>query len=138
MIQIFFLTALVAILDSLFLFLTQKYAGIYNDILPQESMKSILYIFLCWFCIGMSIYFFIVSRSDFSFLTVLKTAPVIGLSIYGIYSLSNYLINPEKWSLAFVGIDIFRGILIITITSVIFSFFRKSFTTSPSSTTTKT
>lgn len=128
MIQIFFLTALVAILDSLFLFLTQKYAEtFYSSVLPQESLINILYIFTCWFCIGMSIYFFIVSRPDFSLANVLKSAPVLGLTIYGIYSLSNYTTNPEKWSLTMVGIDIVRGILIVMISSLIFSLFRKMF-----------
>jgi uncharacterized membrane protein len=128
MIQIFFLTALVAILDSLFLFLTQRYVGfLYSSVLPEESLINIAYIFACWFCIGMAIYFCIVSRSDFSFINVLKSAPVLGLAIYGIYSLGNFITNREKWSLTFVGIDIVRGILVVMISSMIFSLFRKMF-----------
>jgi uncharacterized membrane protein len=128
MIQIFLLTALVAILDSLFLFFTQKYAGfLYSSVLPQESLMNIVYIFACWFCIAMAIYFLIVSSSDFSLLNILKRAPILGLAIYGIYSLSNYTLNPEKWSLTFVGIDIVRGILIVMISTIIFSLFRKMF-----------
>jgi uncharacterized membrane protein len=75
----------------------------------------------------MAIYFLIVSKSDFSFLNILKTAPILGLAIYGVYSLSNYTLNPDKWSLAFVGIDIVRGILIVMISTLIFSLFRKMF-----------
>lgn len=126
MIQIFLLTAIVSILDSLFLFLTQRYLGfLYSAALPAESYISLLYIFASWFSIGMAIYFLIVSRSDFNLLTILKTAPILGFAIYGIYSLSNYSLMPEKWSLMFVGIDIVRGILVILIATLIFSLFRK-------------
>lgn len=126
--QIFFLTAIIAILDSLFLFLTQSYTGtLYSAILPEKSTIRITYIFACWFCIGISMYFLIVSRPDFRLLTILKTAPVLGFIIYGIYSLGNHIANQEKWPLSFVGIDILRGIIIITTSMIIYGFFRKSF-----------
>lgn len=126
MIQIFLLTAIVSLLDSIFLFLTQKYLpSLYGSVIPPESMISLVYVFASWFSIGMAIYFLIVSRSDFSLITILKTAPVLGLAIYGIYTLANYSLNPEKWSLKLVGIDIVRGVIILTLSTVIFSFFRK-------------
>lgn len=128
MIQVFLLTAIISILDSIFLFLTQKYLPfLYGSALPGESMISIIYIFACWFAIGMAIYFLIVSRSDFSFLTILKTAPVLGFAIYGVYTLANYSINPEKSSLLLVGIDLVRGIIIVTLSTMIFALFRKLF-----------
>ena len=128
MIQIFLLTAIVSILDSIFLFLTQKYLpSLYGSALPAESFISLAYVFASWFAIGMAIYFLIVSRSDFSLLTILKNAPILGFAIYGIYTLSNYSISPDKWSLKLVGFDIVRGIIVVTFSSFIFSLFRKSF-----------
>jgi uncharacterized membrane protein len=129
MIQIFLITAIVSIIDSIYLFLTQKFlAGIYQKAQPAtDSYINLLYIFICWFFIALAIYFLIVSRSDFDFLTILKTAPVLGAAIFGIYTLGNYISNPEKWSFTMVGIDIVRGIIIVSLSTIIFSFFRKTF-----------
>lgn len=129
MIQIFLITAIISIIDSIYLFLTQKYLPfLYSTAIPPtDSYVNLLYIFGCWFLIGLSIYFLIVSRSDFNFLTILKTAPVLGAAIFGIYTLSNYMISPEKSSLMMVGIDIVRGIILVSVSTIIFSFFRKTF-----------
>ncbi len=129
MIQIFLITAIISIIDSIYLFLTQKYLPfLYLVVQPAEETNiNLMYIFACWFFIALIIYFLIVSRSDFNFLTILKTAPVLGAGIFAIYSLSNYIMSPEKWSLMMVGIDIVRGIILVSLSTIIFSFFRKSF-----------
>jgi hypothetical protein len=129
MIQIFLIIAIVSIIDSLYLFLTQKYLpSIYLAAQPlTDSYINVLYIFACWFLIALLIYFLIVSRPDFNFLTVLRTAPLLGAGIFGIYTISNYMINPEKSSLLIAGIDIVRGIILVSLSTILFSFFRKSF-----------
>jgi hypothetical protein len=129
MIQIFLITAIVSIIDSIYLFLSQKYLPfLYFQSQPAaESNINLLYIFCCWFLIALSIYFLIVSRSDFNFLTILKTAPILGAAIFGIYTLSNHIINPENSSFMMIGIGIVRGIILVSLSTVMFSFFRKSF-----------
>jgi len=129
MIQIFLITAIISIIDSIYLFLSQKYLPfLYLIVQPaSDSYINLLYIFGCWFFIALLIYFLIVSRPDFNFLTILKTAPLLGASIFGIYTLSNYMMNPEKWSFMMIGIDIVRGIILVSLSTIIFSFFRKSF-----------
>ena len=130
MIQIFLITAIISIIDSIYLFLSQKYLPfLYLVVQPaKDSYINLLYIFSCWFFIALLIYFLIVSRPDFNFLTILKTAPILGAAIFGLYTLSNYMMNPEKWSFMMIGIDIVRGIILVSLSTIIFSFFRKSFT----------
>lgn len=129
MIQIFLITAIVSIIDSIYLFLLQKFLpNTYSKALPvTDTYINLIYMYGCWLLIGLAIYFLIVSRPNFDLSNILKTAPVLGGAIFGIYTLANYIINPEKWSFLMVGIDIIRGILLVSISTIIFSFFRKSF-----------
>lgn len=124
MIQILLLVVIVSLLDSIYLYLMQKHTTIYT--IPQPaSMIQLVYSYIIWFTIAISIYFLIVSRPDFSFATILKTAPLLGFAIFGIYGISNVLSLADKWSWNIVGIDILRGIILVTISTIIISFFRK-------------
>ena len=123
MIKILLLVIIVSLLDSIYMYIMQKYTTIY--IIEQSSLVHLLYSYIIWFTIAMSIYFLIVSRPDFSFKTILKTAPLLGIAIFGIYGLNNMLSLSDKWSWKLVGIDIIRGIILVTFSTIIISFFRK-------------
>jgi uncharacterized membrane protein len=75
----------------------------------------------------MSIYFLIISRPDYSLKIILQTAPVLGFAIFGIYGLSNMFCLRDKWPLSMVFIDIIRGIILVTISTIIIAYFRNIF-----------
>ncbi len=124
MIKILLLVIIVSLLDSIYLFLMQKYTKIYNIQESLSSFREFIYSYGIWFIIALTIYYLIVSRPDFKLSTILKTAPILGITIFGIYGLNNMLCFPDKWSWSLVGIDIIRGITLVTISSIIISFIK--------------
>jgi hypothetical protein len=128
MIQIIVLIIIISLLDSFYLFFLQKYGKfLYNNIEFSNSFISVIYAYLVWFLIACAIYFLIISRPDYTFTTILKTAPILGIVLFGINGFSQMIISPEKSSFMIIGIDIIRGIILVTLSTFIISLYRKFF-----------
>jgi len=119
--RIIVLTLLLGIFDSIYIFINKK---MYTEILPAGKLIHILYAFSVWFIIALAINFLIIDRPDFNLLTIIKRVPFLALSIYWTLNMTNImLLNKLSWKI--IAVDTLWGIILLLLTTFIYSLLRK-------------
>jgi hypothetical protein len=115
-IKILLLFIIVSLIDLFFIRSTNTIIpNIYPHI--KANTKQIFFVSIFWFLITLAIYFLIISKPNFNFDTLIKNAPLVGIFIFSIYSLINLYNLNDKLNMGMFskfGIDILRGIVIVT------------------------
>ena len=132
--QIIGLVLIIYLLDIIFVYLINKTTSLYSGMaetvkttslysgMPETvSMKQQVFQYIIYFLLAFAIQKLILnSCKDVNFSSVIKSAPLLGLVIFSVYGFNTVCIVPDKCNWSIFGIDIVRGILLVTISSSLY------------------
>ena len=119
--QIIGLVFIIYILDIIFVYLINNTTSIYSGIPKAVDMKQIVFQYIIYFLLALAIQKLILnSCKDVDFKSIIKSAPLLGLVIFSVYGFNTVCIVPDKCNWSMFGIDIVRGILLVTISSSLY------------------
>jgi uncharacterized membrane protein len=81
--------------------------------------------YIIWILIASIIYYLVLSNKNDNIKNIVKNSFITGIVIFGIYGLGNLYFSKEIWSYKIFGIDILRGIIVVTLSSIIYHFANK-------------
>ena len=119
--QIIGLVLIIYLLDIIFVYLINNITSIYSGIPKAVDMKQIVFQYIIYFLLALAIQKLILNGcKDVDFSSVIKSAPLLGLVIFSVYGFNTVCIVPDKCNWSIFGIDIVRGILLVTISSSLY------------------
>ena len=118
--QIIGLILIIYLLDVIFVYLINKTTSLYSGMPETVSMKQQVFQYIIYFLLALAIQKLILSKPDINFSSVIKSAPLLGLVIFSVYGFNTVCIIPDKCNWSIFGVDIVRGILLVTISSSLY------------------
>lgn len=103
------------IIDSIYLMTTKNIFGkVVRDIQISYLELRIYSALLCYLCLSIIIYYFIIFKKE-----SLTTSAILGALVYGVFDFTNHAIF-KKWNLSIVLMDIVWGaILFASVTYIV-------------------
>jgi uncharacterized membrane protein len=118
-VDIFIITFLVGLLDSLYLYNNHK---LYNNI--NIKYNYLYFLPSIWLIMAISIYF-LVYKNNNSVNDIIIKSFILALSIFYTYNLTNYLIF-NNWTMKMAIIDTLWGISLIVGSSILFHYIKNN------------
>jgi hypothetical protein len=119
--QIIGLVLIIYLLDIIFVYLINKTTSIYSGIPEAVDMKQKVFQYIIYLLLALAIQKLILNGcKDVDFKSIIKSAPLLGLVIFSVYGFNTVCIVPDKCNWSMFGIDIVRGILLVTISSSLY------------------
>ena len=117
--RFFGILIIIYLFDILYLFTINKTTSIYSNIKQTTTFDWKPY--FIYIILALAIQSLVLAQADIGgFKSVLKSAPILGLVIFAIYGFNNIINIPDKWNWTLFTVDILRGFLLITITSLLY------------------